>query len=221
MIERIENESWVHNHTLEAYHNLAKKMDSIRSELPPNRLLRNSEAPVVPVESYKRKVPPIDKIADYNVKPEEANKFEKGKTSFVMCVYCVVLTRTIHTSPDLCKEQVRNYVHKVKGMEETPRERSLSLIQNSFRVDNLSYNEVFDIDMFHDNAKLLLKPYCNLTLCDQSLFPFVYLVITHKNRQGRLQNFLEILRNSLFRCSEPPPWFHCLCTYVVDYASVV
>lgn len=112
-----------------------------------------------------------------------------------------------------------SYVYKVEGMDETPRDRSMSLVQSSFRVDNLSYTEVFDISKLQNHARLLPKPYCNLTLCDQSSFPFIYVVITHKNRQNRLENFLELLRNSLFRCSEPPPWFHCLCTYVVDYAS--
>lgn len=79
-MERIENESWVHEHTLQAYHNLAEMMDSIRSELPPNRLLRNSEAPVVPAESYQRKVPSIEHIADSDVDPREVTNFEKGKT---------------------------------------------------------------------------------------------------------------------------------------------
>ena len=82
MTELIENESWVHNHTLKDYHDLAEKMDSVRSELPPNRLLSNSEAPVVPAESYQRKVPPIEKIAGHRIHPSQADKFKKGTELF-------------------------------------------------------------------------------------------------------------------------------------------
>ena len=111
-----------------------------------------------------------------------------------------------------------NYAPAVESVRNLPKEQS-GLTQSSFRVEGGGCQDVFNEAWFKDTARLHTAPYCNLRGCNQSAYPFIYLVVTYRNRPDNLRRYITSIRDALFRCSPPPEWYKCLCIYVVDFAS--
>lgn len=120
----------------------------------------------------------------------------------------------------MCRAKETNQVTSVSGMDQLPFVSETSLLfQRSFSMSQVGHNTDLECPVFPDNGQIIENPYCDLRRCNQRRFPFVYVVISHRNRPDNLVRIVQSIRNSTEQCENPPEWVHCLCVYVSDYGT--
>lgn len=189
---RISYEANFVQHSIEKLHILAREADKRRRRLLLNAVSRNLPLP-----------PELDLV------------LQKQQNSFIQN-----LSKLAPNSSEWIATTCRNQQLKHVLMVNNSRPLELStaaLLQRSFSISNVSYDdEIFD-SAFSAYTKVLRQPYCDLRKCPQKQFPFIYLVIPHRNRIANLVRLVSSVKNSALRCDKQPPWLHCLCFYVSDY----
>lgn len=122
----------------------------------------------------------------------------------------------------ICEKQNKAYLPRLKSIEILPartRANITTLVQYSWKMLTKGYDDEIASTEVWENTKAQEKPFCDLRLCNQDLFPFIYIVVPHRNRVTNLERLISSIRNATMQCDQPPPWYHCLCIYVNDYGS--
>lgn len=190
----LEHKSNYANHKHEELHAAAIEMDKVRALLPPNSISAKLEEPRnSPPNSYK----------------EKHNNFIWGPQDFQQKLkawyrgFCENVTHVDRVN----LENVQESTSKAE------------LLQRSFQLHNVSYDDELTKPIFSEKGRVLEYPYCDLRKCPQDRFPFIYFVIPHRNRVTNLLRLISSVRNATLRCDSPPPWHDCLCMYVSDYGT--
>eukprot|EP01138_Halocafeteria_seosinensis_P016100 gb/GECG01016429.1/.p1 GENE.gb/GECG01016429.1/~~gb/GECG01016429.1/.p1 ORF type:complete len:466 (+),score=27.11 gb/GECG01016429.1/:1-1398(+) len=182
------------SHSMARRHALALKADPARAKLPGNY--------------YSRKFGSID----YNNSPKKLGLW--GPPEFQR--------KLSEWRKAMCNAKETNQVTSVHGMDRLPfvEDRGL-LVQRSLSMSHVGHTTDIECPVFPHNGRVLEEPYCDLRRCNQRRFPFIYIVIGHRNRPDNLVRIVQSMRNSTEQCENPPEWAHCTCVYVSDYGTNV
>eukprot|EP01138_Halocafeteria_seosinensis_P002014 gb/GECG01002063.1/.p1 GENE.gb/GECG01002063.1/~~gb/GECG01002063.1/.p1 ORF type:complete len:573 (+),score=63.75 gb/GECG01002063.1/:1-1719(+) len=180
---------------MEDLHTVAGNMDATRTMLPPNAVSPHIPIPkALPLEFHRRR----------------HDNFLWGTPAFREKFRVWQQKR--------CVNDTKRYANATKMDARFVSIKSTeALLQRSFQLENVTYNDELREPIFSLKGKVLEYPYCDLRKCPQERYPFIYLLVPHRNRVGNLLRFVSSVRNATLRCDEPPPWYHCLCIYVSDY----
>lgn len=191
---QLEVNSNYDSHSLEKLHSLAVGMDKKRADLPPNAISERMEIPEpVSLEFYQKRY---------------AN-FLWGSPAF--------RSDLKEWYGKVCKSE--SHIDRINMGDTAKSTSEAELVQRSFQLHNVSYDDELHSNIFPEKGQALETPYCDLRNCPQDRFPFIYILIPHRNRISNLVRLVSSVRNATLRCGEPPPWYNCLCLYVSDYAT--
>lgn len=109
-------------------------------------------------------------------------------------------------------------IHRVGGLTRESRESALK--QHSVSIDHVTHRVRSPAEAVESHVTWYSDtgPTCDLSKCDQTKFPFIYLLIALRGRVHNVERLIGSLKTATERCNRPA-WLPCLCFLVSDFAT--